>query len=437
VHVEKIDESWSAKDVALALSSRSRLAWLDGDGTGRSGRWSFVGSDPDQVRAVHFYEEHATDPLEVLRGLSCARSPVAEMPTRVPEWIGFFAYDVGLRGRARVAASHTRDPNVPIAWWGRYDALFAIDQLTDVRYVVGDDAAACERLIARVAEGLANAPPVATMGAVVSEDGALHVKRVVAALHHIREGNIYQVNLARRFHAPYAGSPLALQLAMRDASAVPLGFYVDTGESCVISRTMECFLAWDGHRLVTRPIKGTIARSGAQDAVDATNLTKDDKERAEHSMIVDLMRNDLGRVAEAGSVVVRDLLTVEPYAALSHLVSTVECETRDDVSIEQILRATFPPGSVTGTPKVRAMQIIEELEPVARGVYTGAVGMIDRAGGFSLAVAIRTAVVHNDEVSYYAGGGIVSASDPVKELAETDLKARVFLDAAKKISPIL
>jgi anthranilate/para-aminobenzoate synthase component I len=151
-------------------------------------------------------------------------------------------------------------------------------------------------------------------------------------------------------------------------------------------------------------------------------------------MIVDLMRNDLGRVAAIGSVEVVERFVVEPFARLHHLVSTVACTTRPETRVSDVLRATFPPGSVTGTPKLRAIEAIDALEPTARGIYTGAVGFIDRAGGLSLAVAIRTAVVERGVASYFAGGGIVEASDIAREIAETDLKARVFTDAIDKLA---
>jgi len=194
---------------------------------------------------------------------------------------------------------------------------------------------------------------------------------------------------------------------------------------------MERFLDWEGpgQRLVTRPIKGTIARSGHQDREEADQLQADPKERAEHAMIVDLMRNDLGRVARVGTVQVEEALKVEPYRGLSHLVSTVACRTRDEIGLQQILEATFPPGSVTGAPKERAIEIIEALEAGPRGIYTGCVGYIDHDGGASFAVAIRTAVARGQEIEYQAGGGLVEASIPDKEIAETELKAKTFLDA--------
>jgi anthranilate/para-aminobenzoate synthase component I len=155
-------------------------------------------------------------------------------------------------------------------------------------------------------------------------------------------------------------------------------------------------------------------------------------------MVVDLMRNDLGRVAEIGSVEVEELMAVLPFAGLSHLVSTVRATAQPQLTLAELVELTFPPGSVTGTPKQRALELIEELEDAPRGVYTGALGFIDRAGGASLSVAIRSAVVCDEQVEYFAGGGIVWGSDPERELAETELKAQVFLrPAAQGSSRIL
>jgi anthranilate/para-aminobenzoate synthase component I len=265
-------------------------------------------------------------------------------------------------------------------------------------------------------------------------DPALHAAAITAALEHIRRGDIYQVNLARAFVAQYVGDPLLLALAMRDASPVPLGFFFDDGERAIVARSMERFLRFTRatRELVTRPIKGTVARTG-DDSADAEALLQDPKERAEHAMIIDLMRNDLSRVAELSSVQVAAVMQVERYAKLSHLVSTVTCQVRPEFTLQDIAAATFPPGSVTGTPKLRAIEIIEALESVPRGVYTGALGYVDRDGGMSLAVAIRTATVSGGQARYFSGGGIVEASRIEHELAETELKAQVFRDALQAL----
>jgi para-aminobenzoate synthetase component 1 len=239
----------------------------------------------------------------------------------------------------------------------------------------------------------------------------------------------------RHWSAPLDGDPIALFAAMRRASPVPFGAYVEDAEWAVLARTMERFLRYEARdrSIETRPIKGTIARAG-DDASEARALASDDKERAEHAMIVDLMRNDLGRIAEIGSVRAENVMDVEPYAGLSHLVSTVRATVRGGLDLPEILGATFPPGSITGTPKLRAMELIEALERAQRGVAFGAIGHVDRAGGMSLAVAIRTATVEGGRAWYAAGGGLVEASQITREIAETELKARVFHDAIEALS---
>jgi anthranilate/para-aminobenzoate synthase component I len=358
---------------------------------------------------------------------AAAGVPFAPRPEQVPRFAGYVAYDACLAGRLQRLS---RPAERPLLCFARYDALFAFDHVHGRAFVVGDDEGACERLLARVPSGVTVAPH-ARVAALERPPAAQHLAAIAAALEHIAAGDIYQVNLARCFSGELQGSPLSLFAALRTASAVPLGCYFDAGGRVVLARTMERFLRWErGTRaLYTRPIKGTIARSGGRDAAEAAALRADAKERAEHAMIVDLMRNDLGRVAELGSVCVPEVMTVEPYAGLSHLVSTVACRTRADAGLHDVMLAAFPPGSVTGTPKLRAIEIIEALEAEPRDAYTGAVGFVDRAGGLSLAVAIRTACVEHGVLRYFAGGGIVEASDPARELAETELKARVLFDA--------
>lgn len=423
---------YDAAEAVLRLADAPGLAWLDGDTPGTDGRWSFVGIAP--VARVQV-SPGAPFPL---RALDLPRDPApvsgwsgAPAPWEVPQWIGWLAYDAF---RAGVPPRSPSRPGADIVSFARYDALAAFDRASGARCIVGDDAPACERLAARLLLG-SGTPPRARVRDVTSPNRASHRAAIETALAHIARGDIYQVNLAHRWRARIEGHPLALFLAMRAASPVPFGFYFDDGRCTVLGRSMERFLRWNRQRreLVTRPIKGTLRRDGGRDAIEGAALRADPKERAEHAMIVDLMRNDLGRVACVGTVEVSDLMRVEAYAGLHHLVSTVRCRTTPGTMPGAILEATFPPGSVTGTPKLRAIDIIDALESGARGVYTGAVGFVDRDGGLSLAVTIRTAVVERGEVGYWAGGGIVEASQLDRELLETELKARVFLDAVASL----
>jgi para-aminobenzoate synthetase component 1 len=256
-----------------------------------------------------------------------------------------------------------------------------------------------------------------------------HLAAVERALGYIRAGDIYQVNLARRLSAPIVtpGDPLALYARVAAASPAPFGALLECDGAVVISDSPELFLrrGAGSRRLETRPIKGTRrrGRAPAEDAALAAALAADDKERAEHLMIVDLERNDLGRVAATGSVRVEGFARVVTLPQVHHLVSTVACDVRDGASTAEILRATFPGGSITGAPKVRAMQLIDELEPTRRGPYTGAIGFLGAGGAIELSIVIRTAVLAAGTLTLHVGGGIVADSSPARELDETEEKS--------------
>jgi len=397
------------------LAAAGGLAWLDGDGTTELGAQSYAGAAPVETRVRRWADP---DPLGALEEI--------EMRGEVPRWIGYIAYDAAWSGRAE-RARWPRPDDEPVLRFARYDALLV--RRGDRVRIVADDRQALARMRAHLDRAPISTKARAGLAQATRRDA--HADAIARIRRHIEAGDIYQANLARHWVAAYDGAPLALFLAMRRASPVPLGVFIDAGDHAVCARTMERFLRWepddDGQgRLETRPIKGTLGRRSDDDA-DAARLRSDEKERAEHTMIVDLMRNDLGKVAEVGTVEVVRALHVEPYARLHHLVSTVACRTRRGINLRDVLEATFPPGSVTGAPKVRAVELIEALEPGPRGIYCGCVGHIGRV--VDLAVAIRTAVVRQGQVRYFAGGGLVWASDPEREVAETELKARVFLDA--------
>ncbi len=427
----------SPVSAALRLCSEPGFAWLDGGLThGREGRFSFLAASPVAVVERRF---GAPDPLDALASLlpeadephsPSARSDDVDIAQEdVPRWIGHISYDAAYSGELQGRLPRNRA--IPCLRFARYAALFAYDHERERGFIVGDDRAACLTLARKLerAEAKASEHSFET-GLVGAELASTHEQRIRSALNRIVEGDVYEVNLARHYQCAFSGSALGLFLRMRELSPVPFGYFVEASDHAVLGRSMERFLRFRSRdrALWTSPIKGTVAQ-GSDRASEAEQLRSDPKEHAEHAMVVDLMRNDLSRVSAVGSVVVRDLMEVLPFAGLAHLVSTVEARALPQLSLTDILRGTFPPGSVTGAPKRSAMQIIEALEAHARGIYTGAVGFIDRTGGFSFAVAIRTAVVHGGQAEYFAGGGIVIKSDAGRETLETDLKAQVFLKA--------
>ncbi|MCE2948837.1 MAG: aminodeoxychorismate synthase component I [bacterium] len=250
---------------------------------------------------------------------------------------------------------------------------------------------------------------------------------------YIRDGHVYQVNLAQRFSARYDGDPLALYRRLGDRSSAPCSAFLDLPFGQLLSVSPERFLQVRDGRVETRPIKGTRPRHAdpVADAAAIAELSASGKDRAENVMIVDLLRNDLGRCCRIGSVSVPTLFGVESFASVHHLVSTVTGELDDARDVLDLVRGAFPGGSITGAPKLRAMQIIEELEPHRRGVYCGAIGYIGFDGAADLNIAIRTAMLRDGEVDFWAGGGIVADSDAGLEYAETLAKAAGFLSLAE------
>ncbi|MCC6765541.1 MAG: aminodeoxychorismate synthase component I [Deltaproteobacteria bacterium] len=273
--------------------------------------------------------------------------------------------------------------------------------------------------------------PTHASAVVAGRDADAYAARVARIREYIAAGDVYQVNLTDRFTIRLPAPPVDVYERLRATQSVPFGAYLDLGVERVLSGSPELFLRRRGERVTTCPIKGTRPRgaTAAGDAALAADLARDPKERAEHVMIVDLERNDLGRVCRTGSVAVERLAAGVPFATVQHLVSTVSGRLRPAVATSDLLRATFPSGSITGAPKIRAMEIIAEIEGAPRGFYTGAVGWIDASGDCDLNVAIRTAVARGETLAYHAGGGIVADSRAEREYAELHLKAAAFFRA--------
>jgi para-aminobenzoate synthetase component 1 len=240
------------------------------------------------------------------------------------------------------------------------------------------------------------------------------------------------MNLTKRISLEFDGDPMHLYTALRRESPAPFAAYFELPDGAILSSSPERFLRLGADRWVeSRPIKGTRPRGGTaeEDSRLADELERSEKDRAENLMIVDLVRNDLGRVCEIGSIGVPELMVVEPYAAVFQLVSTVIGRLRDDRDAFDLIRATFPPGSMTGAPKIAAMRLIDRLEPVRRGVYSGAIGYLDLRGGLDLSVVIRTLVVEKGRAHFHVGGAIVADSTAAAEHAEALDKARAMLAA--------
>jgi para-aminobenzoate synthetase component 1 len=344
--------------------------------------------------------------------------------------VGYFSYDL-CHHVERLPRTARDDLDFPDLALGFYDTVVAWDNLTGRAFVCAPHLPgrppAEERVAALTARLGAPCEPLPDpsgplgAGLVGNFEREAYIDAVARAIEYIHAGDIFQVNLSQRFSADLRVHPWQLYRRARSGNPAPFAAYLGFPDGIVASHSPERFLRVQGREVTTRPIKGTRPRGSSpeEDARLAHELLTSEKDRAELVMIVDLERNDLGRVCSYGSVRVPELLTLESYATVHHLVSTVVGRLHDNRSLVDLLKATFPGGSITGAPKVRAMQIIDELEPTQRGVYTGSIGWIGFDGDMDLNIVIRTFLIRDGRVHWQVGGGIVADSDPTAEYEET------------------
>lgn len=436
---------------------------VGGEPFGPAGRYGILAAEPrwavEGTEATTTIEDgngrrsEARDPLDWLAdriadlGLADpADSPGDDAPPFQGGLIGYLGYDLAPR-LERLPRRHARDSRLPDLRFALYDTWVLIDQANGQAQIAAadltdeGDEAAWERLDRWERRLLGPCPvPLPT-----NLDGPVrpllsrneYLASVVRALEYIREGDIFQVNLSHRFEATGRIVPLDLFGKLRRASPAPFSAMLSWDDLAIVSASPEWFYQTRGDRIVTRPIKGTRPRGGSpeEDQRLRDELLASEKDRAELTMIVDLERNDLGRVASYRTVEVSEPLSVESYAQVHHLVATVAARLRPDVGPIDVVRALFPGGSITGAPKIRAMEIIDELEPARRSAYTGSLGYFSRGGTSGFNILIRTMLVEGDRVSFQVGGGIVADSDPVLEYEETLHKGRALLAVLREASP--
>lgn len=436
---------------------RPRFLFESVTGGEQVSRYSFLGGRPSELYRVHAdrLEIERDGAVEVLEGNPLARlravtGGYAAEPGEIPflgGFVGYFGYDFA-RLHETLAAPPADPFGLPLATLARIDSLLVFDHarqrlLAVANEVEGEiDAAEAARALDELeelvtgaastgAEALPRAAAPAGAASGVSLAPADYQAAVTAAKGHIERGDIFQVVLARRFGLGAAPAPTALYRALRTVNPSPYMVLFEAGELALVGASPEMLVRKSGRLIETRPIAGTRARGAtpAADAALAEELLADAKERAEHVMLVDLGRNDLGRVAAPGTVRVPSFMQIERYSHVMHISSSVEAELAEDKDALDLLLACFPAGTVSGAPKVRAMQLIDELEPEGRGPYAGAIGYLSFGGDLDACITIRTLVVHQGRVSVTAGAGIVADSDPAAEQAETENKAAALLAA--------
>ncbi|MEO6599318.1 MAG: anthranilate synthase component I family protein [Polyangiaceae bacterium] len=414
-------EEWldvPADPVALArrLSARafSSLLWAN------HGTLAYLACDP--VEHVHTLDPEPSLTL-------AARSPLHA----VPRWVGLLPYECR-RGLEREGRGGTRAaPHLERPHWVRYAAVAAI---ADGRVrVVGEAREPVQELAALLRARAPGSASVELSRWGEFEAPELHRARIRRALEHIREGDLYQVNLARRFDLRVRGRAVDLLERLQQRGSPPCSAAFEWGDLSVVSVSPELFLNLNTSGvLLTSPIKGTRPRGESEACNDelARELDADPKERAELTMVLDVERNDLARLARPGSVRLAVQPHVEPHGTVLHRVATLRAVQRAGVTRSELLERMLPSGSVTGAPKVRAMDLIAELEAERRGLYTGAFGYLAHDGSLELGMAIRTLTVREGQGHYWSGGGIVADSDPEREVQETLWKAEALLGLLAK-----
>jgi anthranilate synthase component 1 len=432
----------------LKLARDKRRAFLleSVEGGERIGRWSFVGADPRSILTWQLGDRG--DPLAMIaqRLLERRGVPLEGMPPFAGGWVGFLAYDAVKLIEPRVPLSRADELDFPSVVFMDFDALVAFDNLRHTAHVIAEasgDATVTarqaweeavsriERIVGRLRQPLQERtrPPSRSSLRLQPRVSRARFERAVArAREYICAGDCQQIVVSQRFDANTDARAIDLYRALRRVNPSPYLFLLEMEDRALIGGSPETLVKVRGGEVVVRPIAGT-RRRGTDEEEDQrleTELRADPKENAEHVMLVDLGRNDVGRVARVGSVRIDALKTVERYSHVMHMVSQVSGRLAPGVSALDALRAAFPAGTVTGAPKVRAMEIIDELEPARRGPYAGCVGYIDRCGNLDMSIAIRMIAKHGRRVSIQAGAGIVHDSRPAAEYEETINKARAM-----------
>jgi anthranilate synthase component 1 len=433
----------------LAAAQPERYpAWLESAAPGPSARWDILFAFPedkltlvsDGVVRDAAGRDCGARFLDALDGAWSSQdkdeSGDAELPF-VGGWLLYLGYELAAEIEPSLTLPGSEHSRIPVALALRCPAAVLVDRIGGCTWLVAEHGR--EALLDAMRRDLDSMPAEARVEAELpplrelQEDDPRRFLDGVARVHeYLRAGDTFQVNLSRAWQARFSArpAPAALYAALRKANPAPFaGLLQQPGWSIASSSPERLLQIRDGFAQ-TRPIAGTRPRTpGDDDAVRVAELLAHAKERAEHVMLVDLERNDLGRVCVPGSVCVDEMMTVESYAHVHHIVSNVRGRLRTDVTPGQAIAAMFPGGTITGCPKVRCMEIIAELEDIARGPYTGSLGYLSRDGRLDLNILIRTMVLEDDRLTFRAGGGIVVNSDAERELAETRAKARGLLRA--------
>ena len=430
------------------------------------GRYSFIGLPSREVLRVRgtlltverdgetVESTNLDDPMPWIRDYAARHRvrPEPSLPRFSGGLVGYFGYDCVRYFEPRLANTQKADPlGVPDILLMRAEELVVFDTLRATLTIVthaelGNDAdiarakSRLDEIEALLARSLPPRPPLTGGGAELPFESSFGLEPYRKMVRHVQDyiaaGDCMQVVPSQRLSAPFSADPAQLYRAIRRLNPSPYLYCMDLGDHHVVGASPEVLVRVENGLVTVRPIAGTRKRgaSAGEDAALATELLADPKEIAEHLMLIDLGRNDVGRVSDIGSVRVTEQMVIERYSHVMHIVSNVTGKLKEGFDALDALAATFPAGTLSGAPKVRAMEIIDEVEPVKRGIYGGAVGYLGWDGNMDTAIAIRTAVIKDGQVHVQAGGGVVADSDPQAEWEETMNKAAAMLRAAASVS---
>jgi anthranilate synthase component 1 len=461
----------------IYLSTRSGCGFLleSMEGSEKLARYSFIGLDPEFVVSVgEDVEVRGNEPFTSIARDPDGRDPVDKIKSilsrfhyvnvKAPRFfgglVGYFAYDCvySLFGKVREGKKNGRTENGPDARFMLTKDCIVLDHRDRILYIFSSPHLTYESDLAqeyqksirkiRSLAGLVNGlrttsasrtdacnPALTQVAPVIPAGSQEQYEQAVERIkEHIVAGDIFQAVLSRKMECDIAGDPFSLYAAMRKINPSPYMYYLDFGDEQVIGASPEMLVRVEKRKVTTVPIAGTRPRGRTveEDKILAEDLLRDSKERAEHTMLVDLARNDLGRVCRFGSVDVTEFMNIEKFSHVQHIVSTVTGTLRDNLDCYDAFRSCFPAGTVSGAPKIRAMQIIGEQEPCSRGIYAGAVGYIGFDRNLDFAIAIRTVLVQKGKASVQVGAGIVADSVPASEWRETENKAAAMIRAIEQ-----
>jgi para-aminobenzoate synthetase component I len=446
--IEKIDTKYTAFELFHAIQDEPYSFLLDSSmENARLGRYTFMGSRPFIVfksknQSITIQENSATrnltgNPFEELKVL--LEKYKTQDSNTIPFLggaVGYFAYDMG-HHIEKLPRTAVDDVNIPDSCFGLYDSIIAVDHQTKTTYIIANginekpetEVEELKRKINNIsAHSFIDNPGLACSEIQSNFTKEAYMKAVQRVKDYIRSGDIYQANLTQRFKCHTEEAPFSIYSRLRQLNPAPFACYMNFGEGHILSSSPERFIRIQDNIIETRPIKGTKPRGGTaeEDRANKEELLSSEKDKSELLMIVDLERNDLGKVSKTGTVKVSELFYLEEYATVHHLVSTVTGEMKDNIDAIDVIQAAFPGGSITGAPKIHSMEIIDELEPTQRNIYTGSIGYLGFNGSIDLNIAIRTIVMKEGTAYFQAGGGIVWDSDPELEYEETLHKAKAL-----------